>query len=349
MPTVLLAGGAGYIGSHTCVEVQQAGWDAVVVDNLCNSSPVAIDRVAAITGRRPAFVEADIRDRAALDRVFARHRIDAVVHFAGLKAVGESVAQPVRYYENNVAGTLVLVEAMRAHGVARIVFSSSATVYGLAETMPLREDAPTGPINPYGRSKLMIEEILADVAASEPAWRVLLLRYFNPVGAHASGLIGEDPVGVPNNLMPFVAQVAVGRRSVLHVFGNDYPTPDGTGVRDYIHVVDLAAGHVAALRRILADDAPRTATVNLGTGRGHSVLEVVRAFETASGRRVPYEVVARRLGDVATCYADPTRARELLGWQAQRDLATMCADAWRWQSGNPQGFRGNEATPADVG
>ena len=349
MPTVLLAGGAGYIGSHTCVEVQQAGWDAVVVDNLCNSSPVAIDRVAAITGRRPAFVEADIRDRAALERVFARHRIDAVVHFAGLKAVGESVAQPVRYYDNNVAGTLVLVEAMRAHGVARIVFSSSATVYGLAETMPLREDAPTGPINPYGRSKLMIEEILADVAASEPAWRVLLLRYFNPVGAHASGLIGEDPVGVPNNLMPFVAQVAVGRRSVLHVFGNDYPTPDGTGVRDYIHVVDLAAGHVGALRRILADDAPRTATVNLGTGRGHSVLEVVRAFETASGRRVPYEVVARRPGDVATCYADPTRARELLGWQAQRDLATMCADAWRWQTGNPQGFRGNEATPADVG
>jgi UDP-glucose 4-epimerase len=340
MPTILLTGGAGYIGSHTCVEVLQAGWKAVIVDNLANSSPIAIDRIAAITGERPAFVEADVRDRAALDRVFAAQRIDAVVHFAGLKSVGESVAQPVRYYDNNVTGTLVLIEAMAAHGVPRIVFSSSATVYGLAETMPLDESAPTGPINPYGRSKLMVEEILADQALADPAWRVLLLRYFRPVGAHASGLIGEDPVGVPNNLMPFVAQVAVGRHERLRVFGSDYLTPDGTGVRDYIHVVDLAAGHVAALRRILAADAPRTATVNLGTGRGHTVLEVVRAFEIASGRSVPFEIVARRPGDVATCYADVTRARELIGWSAQRGLPEMCADAWRWQSANPQGFRG---------
>jgi UDP-glucose 4-epimerase len=340
MATILLTGGAGYIGSHTCVGVLQAGWKAVIVDNLSNSSPIAIDRIAAITGERPAFVQADVRDRAALDRVFAAQRIDAVVHFAGLKSVGESVAQPVRYYDNNVTGTLVLIEAMAAHGVPRIVFSSSATVYGLAETMPLDESAPTGPINPYGRSKLMVEEILADQALADPAWRVLLLRYFNPVGAHASGLIGEDPVGVPNNLMPFVAQVAVGRHDRLRVFGSDYPTPDGTGVRDYIHVVDLADGHVAALRRILAVDAPRTATVNLGTGRGHTVLEVVRAFEAASGRSVPFEIVSRRPGDVATCYADVTRARELLGWSAQRGLPEMCADAWRWQSANPQGFRG---------
>ena len=345
MPTILLTGGAGYIGSHTCVEVLQAGWEAVIVDNLCNSSPVAIDRIATIAGRRPAFVEADIRDRAALDRIFAAQRIDAVVHFAGLKAVGESVAAPLRYYDNNVAGTLVLAEAMAAHGVQRIVFSSSATVYAPDQAMPLAEDAAIGPINPYGRSKRMVEEILADHAHADPAWRVLLLRYFNPVGAHESGQIGEDPVGVPNNLMPFVAQVAVGRHDRLRVFGNDYPTPDGTGVRDYIHVVDLAAGHVAALRRILAADAPRTATVNLGTGLGHTVLEVLRAFEAASGRTVPFEIVARRPGDVATCYADVSLARELLGWSAQRGLPQMCADAWRWQSANPQGFRG----PAQAG
>jgi UDP-glucose 4-epimerase len=340
MPNVLLTGGAGYIGSHTCVEVIAAGWNAVVIDNLCNSSAVAIDRIAKIAGRRPAFIEADIRDRAALDRVFADHAIDAVVHFAGLKAVGESVAQPLRYYDNNVAGTLILAEAMRDHRVKRIAFSSSATVYGTAETMPLDEDSPLGAINPYGRSKLMVEEMLTDVAASDPDWHVMLLRYFNPVGAHESGEIGEDPVGIPNNLMPFVAQVAVGRRKQLAVFGNDYPTPDGTGVRDYIHVVDLALGHVAALRKVMAPDAPPVTTVNLGTGRGHTVLEVLKAFEQASGRKIPYEIVARRPGDVAQCYAAVARARDLLGWEAKRELKAMCADAWRWQSANPEGFRG---------
>ena len=339
MPNVLLTGAAGYIGSHTCVEVIAAGWVPVVVDNLCNSSAVVLDRIERIAGVRPAFVHADVRDAAALDGVFAAHRIDAVVHFAGLKAVGESVAEPLRYYDNNVNGTLVLVAAMQRHGVRRIVFSSSATVYGAAEKMPLGEDSPLGPTNPYGHSKLMVERILRDVAAADPAFRVMLLRYFNPVGAHESGLIGEDPVGVPNNLMPFVAQVAVGRRPRLQVFGGDYPTPDGTGVRDYIHVVDLAQGHVAALRRIMAADAPGEAIVNLGTGRGHTVLEMVRAFEAASGRTIPYDVVGRRPGDIATCYAAVARARDLLGWEAKRGLAEMCADGWRWQSGNPDGYR----------
>jgi UDP-glucose 4-epimerase len=339
MPTVLLTGATGFIGSHTCVEVMAAGWAPVIVDNLCNSSPAVLDRVERITGRRPAFVEADVRDRDALDRIFASHPVDAVVHFAGLKAVGESVAQPLRYYENNVVGTIVLLEAMRRHGVRRIVFSSSATVYGLAERMPLTEESPLGAINPYGRTKLMVEQMLRDLAAADPAWRVMLLRYFNPVGAHESGLIGEDPAGVPNNLMPFVAQVAVGRRARLQIFGNDYPTVDGTGVRDYIHVVDLARGHVAALAKLMGDSAPRESIVNLGTGRGHSVLEVVRAFEAASGRAVPYDIVARRPGDVATCYADPARARTLLGWEARRGLEAMCADAWRWQAANPDGFR----------
>jgi UDP-glucose 4-epimerase len=339
MPVVLLTGGTGYIGSHTCVELMAAGWMPVVVDNLCNSSPVVLDRIERIAGRRPAFVAADVRDRGTLDRVFGEHPIDAVVHFAGLKSVGESVAEPLRYYENNVVGTTVLLDAMTRHRVTKIVFSSSATVYGVAETMPLTEDSPLGPINPYGRTKLMIEQILGDIAAAAPEWRVMLLRYFNPVGAHASGLIGEDPVGVPNNLMPYVAQVAVGRRSRLNVFGGDYATPDGTGVRDYIHVVDLALGHVAALNRICASDAPRAAIVNLGTGRGHTVLEVVRSFESVSGRSVPYEIVARRPGDVATCYADVARARLLLGWQARRRLDEMCADAWRWQSTHPNGFR----------
>lgn len=339
MRTVLLTGAAGYIGSHTAVAVTEAGFIPIIVDNFANSSPVAIDRVGTICGRRPLLIEADIRDRAALERVFAGHAIDAVIHFAGLKAVGESVAQPLRYYDNNVAGTLVLLDVMRQFGVRRMVFSSSATVYGVSQTMPLAEDAPLAPINPYGRTKLVIEDILRDVAAAEPDFRMLLLRYFNPVGAHPSGLIGEDPMGIPNNLMPFVAQVAVGRLARLAVFGGDYPTADGTGVRDYIHVMDLARGHVAALTRLMVADEAPPAAINLGTGRGHSVLEVVRAFERASGRTIPYEIVARRPGDVAACYADVRRARQVLGWQAERGLDAMCEDAWRWQATNPQGFR----------
>jgi UDP-glucose 4-epimerase len=340
MPTVLLTGATGYIGSHTCVEVMAAGWTPVIVDNLCNSSALVLDRIERIAGRRPTFVEADVRDREALDRVFRAHPVDAVVHFAGLKAVGESVAEPLRYYENNVVGTIVLLDAMNRHHVKRLVFSSSATVYGTAEKMPLLEDSPLGAVNPYGRTKLMAEQILRDVAAAGPEWRVMLLRYFNPVGAHGSGLIGEDPAGIPNNLMPFVAQVAVGRRPRLLIYGNDYPTVDGTGVRDYIHVVDLARGHVAALAKLMDAGAPRETVVNLGTGRGHSVFEVVKTFEAASGRPIPYDIVARRPGDVATCYADATRARALLGWEARYSLDDMCADAWRWQSANPGGFRG---------
>ncbi len=338
MPSVLLTGGTGYIGSHTCVELMAAGWTPVLLDNLCNSSASVLDRIETITGRKPAFVKADLRDRAAVDRALAEFPVEAVIHFAGLKSIGESVADPVRYYENNVAGTLVLIDAMRRHGVRRIVFSSSATVYGIGQAMPLKEDAPTGPINAYGRSKLFIEHILRDLAASDPAQRVLLLRYFNPVGAHASGLIGEDPRGIPNNLMPFVAQVAVGRRPRLAVFGGDYPTSDGTGVRDYIHVVDLAQGHVAALRKLADPKTPCAMIVNLGTGRGHSVLEVVRSFEAASGKPIPYDIVARRPGDLAECFADVTCARDWLGWKAQRGLDAMCADAWRWQSANPHGF-----------
>jgi len=338
MPSVLLTGGTGFIGSHTCVELIAAGWTPVLLDNLCNSSAAVLDRIEAITGRKPSFIEADLRDRAAVERAFSDFPVEAVIHFAGLKSVSESVANPIRYYDNNVAGTLVLVDAMRRNGVNKIVFSSSATVYGMAETMPLKEDAPTGPINPYGRSKLFVEQILSELVASDPVQRALLLRYFNPVGAHASGLIGEDPRGVPNNLMPFVAQVAIGRHQRLSIFGNDYPTHDGTGVRDYIHVVDLAQGHVAALSKLADTRLPRNMVVNLGTGRGHSVLEVVKSFEAAAGRAIPYELVARRPGDVAVCFADVTRARELLDWKAERGLDTMCADAWRWQAANPHGF-----------
>jgi UDP-glucose 4-epimerase len=338
MPSALLTGGTGFIGSHTCVELIAAGWTPILFDNLCNSSALVLDRIEAITGSRPAFVKGDLRDRAAVDRVFSEFPVEAVIHFAGLKAVGESVADPVRYYENNVAGTLVLIDAMRRHGVRKLVFSSSATVYGTGETMPLKEDAPTGPINAYGRSKLFVEHIVTDLAASDPTQRALLLRYFNPVGAHPSGLIGEDPRGIPNNLMPFVAQVAVGRRPRLSIFGGDYPTDDGTGVRDYIHVVDLAQGHVAALSKLDDPAPPRDMVVNLGTGRGHSVLEVVKSFEAASGRAIPYDIVARRSGDVGVCYADVTRAHEQLGWKAQRGLDAMCADAWRWQQKNPHGF-----------
>ena len=337
--TVLLTGAAGFIGSHTCVEVMGAGWVPIVVDNLCNSSAMVLDRIALITGQRPVFVKADIRDRAALDRIFSEHAIEAVVHFAGLKAVGESVAEPLRYYDNNVVGTMTLLDAMHRHRVTRIVFSSSATVYGMGARMPLTEDSPLGAVNPYGRSKLMIEQVLRDVAASDSDWRVMLLRYFNPVGAHESGLIGEDPAGIPNNLMPFVAQVAVGRRPRLRIFGNDYPTPDGTGVRDYIHVVDLALGHIAGLEKLLNSDAPSESIINLGTGRGNSVLDVVRSFEAASGRPIPFEFVARRPGDVAICYADTSRAAALLGWHAKRGLDAMCADSWRWQLSNPRGFQ----------
>ena len=336
MTTILLTGATGYIASHTWLALWQAGFEVVGVDDFRNSSPRVLERLAELGGRTPVFERADVCDAAAMAGVFARHRIDATVHFAALKAVGESVAQPLAYFRNNIDGLLTVCEAMRTHGVGRFVFSSSATVYGEPEQLPLTEDAPVSATSPYGRTKLLGEQILADLGASDPAWQTAVLRYFNPVGAHASGRIGEDPRGTPNNLMPYVSQVAVGRRAALSVFGNDYDTPDGTGVRDYIHVVDLAEGHVAALRRLL--DQPGSFTVNLGTGRGHSVLEVVAAFATASGRAVPYEIQPRRPGDVAACWADPTRARALLGWQARFDLARMCADAWRWQSNNPRGY-----------
>lgn len=334
---ILVTGGAGYIGSHTCVELLEAGERVVVLDNYSNSSPESLRRVAAITGVTPFCVEGDMRDQACLQRVFAQHDIEAVIHFAGLKAVGESVTKPLLYYDNNVVGTIRLLEAMREAGVRNLVFSSSATVYGDPQRLPLTEDHPLSATNPYGQSKLMIEEILRDVARSESGWRVALLRYFNPVGAHPSGTIGEDPQGIPNNLMPFVAQVAVGAREQLSVFGADYPTPDGTGVRDYIHVVDLALGHLRALERIRQHEG--LFAVNLGTGTGYSVLDMVRAFEAASGRKVAYRIVDRRPGDIASCYADPSLALDLLGWRATRGIAEMCADAWRWQSANPFGFR----------
>ncbi|NHC07490.1 UDP-galactose 4-epimerase [Azonexus fungiphilus] len=333
---ILVTGGTGYIGSHTVVELLARGEEVLILDNLCNSSRKVLDRIETIAGRRPDFVEADIRDHAALCALFAARPIDSVIHFAGLKAVGESVEKPLEYYDNNVTGSLSLLRAMRASGVRRLVFSSSATVYGDPHSVPIREDFPLQATNPYGRNKLMVEEILRDLMRAEADWRFAILRYFNPVGAHASGLIGESPNGIPNNLMPFVAQVAVGLRPQLSVFGSDYPTPDGTGVRDYIHVVDLARGHLAALDALTRDD--RSLTVNLGTGRGYSVLEMVRAFEQASGRPVPYQLVGRRPGDIATCYADPAQAEALLGWRAQRGIEEMCVDTWRWQSANPDGL-----------
>jgi UDP-glucose 4-epimerase len=333
---VLVTGGAGYIGSHTCVELLNEGMEVVAVDNLCNSKEESLRRVGEITGRTPTFIEADLRDRAALDAIFRNHRFDAVVHFAGLKAVGESVERPLAYYDNNVGGTVGLCGAMADAGVKNLVFSSSATVYGDPATVPIREGFPLSATNPYGRSKLFIEEILRDLHLSDTAWNIALLRYFNPVGAHPSGRIGEDPNGIPNNLMPYVAQVAVGKLPRLRVFGNDYPTPDGTGVRDYIHVVDLARGHVAALRRL--EQSPGVVTYNLGTGHGYSVLEMVAAFAHASGRPVPFEIVARRPGDIAVCYADPALAKAELGWEAQLGIADMVRDSWRWQSKNPQGF-----------
>jgi UDP-glucose 4-epimerase len=338
---ILVTGGAGYIGSHTCVQLLQEGHAVVVVDNLSNSSPVVLDRITKIAGKAPGFAQADIRDRPALERVFAADRFDAVIHFAGLKAVGESVAEPARYYDNNVTGSLVLFEVMAAHGLKTIVFSSSATVYGDPASVPIREDFPLGPANPYGRTKLMVEDILRDLHGAAPDWSVALLRYFNPVGAHESGLIGEDPNGIPNNLIPYISQVAVGRLKELSVFGNDYPTPDGTGVRDFIHVVDLARGHLAALEKLREG----VMTVNLGTGRGYSVLDMVRAFEEASGRSIPYRIAPRRAGDIAACYADPMLAATILGWRARLGLAEMCADTWRWQCMNPEGY-GPAATHA---
>ncbi|KQP35841.1 UDP-glucose 4-epimerase GalE [Pseudorhodoferax sp. Leaf274] len=333
---ILVTGGAGYIGSHVCVELLQAGQDVTIFDNFCNSNPESVARIARIAGKAPSLVRGDIRDRQALVDALKQSGASAVIHFAGLKAVGESVQQPLSYYDNNVVGTLRLLEAMRECSVQQLVFSSSATVYGDPQRLPLTEDHPLSATNPYGRSKLMIEDMLRDLQVSDASWRIAILRYFNPVGAHASGLIGEDPRGVPNNLMPYVAQVAIGRREQLQVWGDDYPTPDGTGVRDYIHVVDLAIGHLRALERLQAREGGLT--VNLGTGTGYSVLDMVRAFEQASGKPVPYKLAPRRAGDVASCYADPAEALAVLGWRAERDLVAMCQDAWRWQSGNPNGY-----------
>ena len=345
--TVLVTGGAGYIGSHTTVQLLEAGLDVLVLDNLSNSHLKSLDRVRQITGSDFAFVEADLRDRAALRDVFARYQISSVIHFAALKAVGESQSQPARYYDNNVSGSLCLFEEMQRAGVYSLVFSSSATVYGDKGTGQYAEDAPLAPMSVYGRTKCMVEDILRDLCAADPNWRVALLRYFNPVGAHPSGLIGEDPSGIPNNLMPFVAQVAVGKLNKLSVFGNDYPTPDGTGLRDYIHVQDLAAGHLAALK--VLEGAPENArqnlalamplTVNLGTGQPYSVLQMIEAFARASGKPVPFEIVDRRPGDVAVCYADPRLAKTLLGWEAKLGIDAMCADTWRWQQMNPDGYR----------
>ena len=336
--TILLTGATGYIASHTWLALQAAGFKVVGIDNFSNSSPEVLKRLQALGDAAPVFEQADVCDASAMQAVFSRHPIDAVVHFAAFKAVGESVQQPLAYYSNNLGGLLTLCQAMQRHACKTLVFSSSATVYGAPQQLPLREDAPLSATSPYGATKLMSENILHDLHAADPGWAIARLRYFNPVGAHESGLIGEDPRGTPNNLMPYVAQVAVGKRAALQVFGGDYDTVDGTGVRDYIHVLDLAEGHVAALKRLF--DRRAFLTVNLGTGHGHSVLEVVRAYEQASGRSVPVNIVARRPGDVASCYADPRLARELLGWTATRNLAAMCADSWRWQSLNPNGMEG---------
>lgn len=333
---ILVTGGAGYIGSHTVLELLKAGHEVVIVDNFVNSKPEALKRVAELAGRAPAFHEVDLLDRPALDRVFATHKIDAVIHFAALKAVGESVAKPLEYYRNNIAGAISLCEAMVAAGVHDLVFSSSATVYGENPNPPFDENQPTWATSPYGWTKVMMEQIFKDVCVAKKDWNVVLLRYFNPVGAHESGRIGEDPTGIPNNLLPFVSQVAVGLRPQLKVFGNDYPTPDGTCLRDYIHVVDLAVGHLKAVEKLASK--PGVAVYNLGTGKPSSVLDVVRAFEKASGRKVPYEIGPRRSGDVAASYANPEKAHRELGWEAVRGLDQMCADAWKWQSANPKGY-----------
>lgn len=333
---ILVTGGAGYIGSHACLQLLEHGHDLVVLDNLSNSSIKSLTRVQALCGRRLQFVQGDIRNHAALETAF-RYPLHAVIHFAGLKAVGESVAAPLTYYDNNVAGTLCLLNAMRRHNVRTLVFSSSATVYGTPTSVPIQENSPLNATNPYGRSKLMVEDILRDLATADPGWNIALLRYFNPVGAHESGQIGEDPKGIPNNLMPFICQVATGKRSHLNVFGNDYPTPDGTGVRDYIHVMDLANGHLKALDVLECHQG--LVTVNLGTGQGYSVLEMIKAFENASGIQIPYQITPRRPGDIAACWADPSHAHQLLNWHAERDLHTMCQDSWRWQQQNPHGYR----------
>ncbi|MCR1839667.1 UDP-glucose 4-epimerase GalE [Murimonas intestini] len=334
---ILVTGGAGYIGSHTCIELMNAGYDVVVVDNLYNSSEKALERVEQIAGRKVKFYKADILDRDALNNIFDNEQIDSVIHFAGLKAVGESVAKPLEYYHNNMTGTFILCDVMRNHGVKNIIFSSSATVYGDPAFIPITEECPKGKItNPYGQTKGMLEQVLTDLHTADPEWNVVLLRYFNPIGAHKSGLIGEDPKGIPNNLVPYIAQVAVGKLESLGVFGNDYDTPDGTGVRDYIHVVDLAVGHVKALKKL--EDKSGVSIYNLGTGVGYSVLDVVHAFEKACGKEIKYQIKPRRPGDIATCYSDATKAKEELGWVAERGIDEMCEDSWRWQSNNPNGY-----------
>ena len=336
---ILVTGGAGFIGSHTVVELQNAGYDVVVVDNLVNSSRKSLERVEKITGKEVTFYEADINDAAALNEIFEKESIDSVIHFAGLKAVGESVAKPLEYYMNNISGSLTLFDVMRNHGVKNIIFSSSATVYGDPAFVPITEECPKGEItNPYGKTKGMLEEILTDIQKADPEWNVILLRYFNPIGAHESGTIGENPNGVPNNLMPYITQVAVGKLKELGVFGNDYDTPDGTGVRDYIHVVDLATGHIKALEKLVTH--PGLVTYNLGTGVGYSVLDIIKNFEKACGKEIPYKITPRRPGDIDMCYADPTKAKEELGWEATRSIDKMCEDAWRWQTKNPNGYEG---------
>lgn len=334
---ILVTGGAGYIGSHTCIELINAGYDVVVLDNLCNSSEKSLERVAQITGKKVPFYKVDILDREGMNEIFEKESIDSVIHFAGLKAVGESVSKPLEYYHNNITGTLLLCDVMRSHNVKNIIFSSSATVYGDPAFIPITEDCPKGKItNPYGQTKSMLEQILTDLHVADPEWNVVLLRYFNPIGAHESGLIGEDPKGIPNNLLPYIAQVAVGKLSCLGVFGDDYDTPDGTGVRDYIHVVDLAKGHVKALKKI--EDKSGVSIYNLGTGNGYSVLQVVKAFEKACGKTIPYVIKPRRPGDIAICYADASKAKAELGWEAEYGIERMCADSWRWQSNNPNGY-----------
>ena len=336
---ILVTGGAGYIGSHTCIELLNQGQEVVVVDNLCNSSEESLNRVKQITGKDVTFYKADLLDKAAMEEIFSKETVDAVIHFAGLKAVGESVAKPLEYYHNNITGTLVLCDVMRNHGVKKIIFSSSATVYGDPAFVPITEDCPKGKItNTYGQTKSMLEQILTDLHTADPEWSVILLRYFNPVGAHKSGLIGEDPAGIPNNLTPYITQVAVGKLKEVGVFGNDYDTPDGTGVRDYIHVVDLAIGHVKAVDK-LAQSEPDVRIYNLGTGKGFSVLQMIEAFSKACGKQIPYAIKPRRPGDIAECYADAALAKKELGWEAERGIDEMCEDSWRWQSNNPNGYR----------